>query len=88
MASFQGNNADNPTQPEYGKKWKEEFNFGCCSSCGATPPPVCVTVTGFLTRADRSIGRVVAVENSYVCPCQKSAPIAGSCGEIRDTKSC
>lgn len=83
-----GTNAENPSQPEYGKKWKEENNFGCCPSCTSSPPPVCTTVTGFLTRANRSASRVVAVENLYNCPCQNSAPVSTSCGEVKNSNEC
>jgi hypothetical protein len=89
MASFQGNNADNPTQPEYGKKWKEDNNFGCCTSCQKPDQHICTTITSTYTRGDRSAARVSTVDNINNCPCQQSAPVAGPCsGDVHADNDC
>lgn len=85
MASFQGNNADDPNAPEYGKKWKEEFNHGCCKSCGKPDPKICTTIISTFTRGDRSAARVTSVDHVNDCPCQQAAPLATPCsGEVHD----
>ena len=77
MSDFYGNGA-NPTQPEYGKAWKPENNFGCCTTCGQTPdPPTCSTISSRRTRTN--LDDSTTVTYNYNCPCQGSNPVAGQC---------
>jgi hypothetical protein len=82
----QSDNSDIPDQPEYGKKWKPEFNHGCCPDCKKELPPVCTTLIQVFTRSSQDPSLVTTVTNDY-CRCQKEAPVSG-CQQPPDSIDC
>lgn len=82
LITVQGDNSKIPGEPEYGKGWKAENNFGCCQTCGKKTPPTCTTRTSRFTRDNRDSSLVTEVVNDYVCPCQNANPVAACSGPV------